>query len=67
LPIQKNPTSLWGGVSYESNLHDNHALPKVLFHIENNRGKAVKHAVCDRGYRGKEKFGNTDIIYLRQR
>ncbi|MCF6202332.1 MAG: transposase, partial [Methylococcaceae bacterium] len=39
-----------------------HTLPDVLSHIESSRGKEVKHAVCDRGYRGKKQFGNTEII-----
>ena len=51
-----------GVVSHESNIHDNHTLPEVLSHIENSRGKAVKQAVCDRGYRGKKTFGETKII-----
>ena len=51
-----------GVVSHESNLHDNHTLPEVLSHIENSRGKEVKHAVCDRGYRGRKRFGNADVI-----
>jgi len=49
-------------VSHESNLHDNHTLPDVLSHIESSRGKEVRHAVCDRGYRGRKTFGNTDVI-----
>ena len=56
-------TNIIGGVvSHKSNIHDNHTLPDVLSHIENSRGKEVKHAVCDRGYRGKKQFGNTEII-----
>ena len=51
-----------GVVSHESNIHDNHTLPEVLTHIESSRGKAVKHAVCDRGYRGKKTFGETEVI-----
>ena len=51
-----------GVVSHDSNIHDNHTLPEVLFHIESSRGKEVKHAVCDRGYRGKKTFGNTEVI-----
>ncbi len=51
-----------GVVSHERNIHDNHTLPEVLTHIESSRGKGVKQAVCDRGYRGKKKFGDTDII-----
>ena len=51
-----------GVVSHESNIQDNHTLPDVLSHIESSRGKEVKHAVCDRGYRGKKTFGNTEVI-----
>jgi len=51
-----------GVVSHNSNCHDNHTLPEVLTHIETSRGKAVKDAVCDRGYRGKKRFGETTII-----
>jgi IS5 family transposase len=51
-----------GVASHERNIHDNHTLPEVLAHIESSRGKEVKQAVCDRGYRGKKKFGKTDII-----
>ena len=51
-----------GVVSHESNIHDNHTLPEVLSHIEKSRGQAVKQAVCDRGYRGKKTFGETQVI-----
>ena len=51
-----------GVVSHEHNIHDNHSLPEVLDHIKSSRGKAVKNAVCDRGYRGRKKFGETSII-----
>ncbi len=37
-------------------------MPDVLSHIESSRGEEVKHAVCDRGYRGKKTFGNTEVI-----
>ena len=51
-----------GVVSHEQNLHDSHTLPEVLEHIETSRGKTVKKAVCDRGYRGKSKVNETDIV-----
>ncbi len=50
-----------GAVSHERNLHDSHTLPEVLAHIETSRGKAVKTAVCDRGYRGKQQVNDTTI------
>lgn len=51
-----------GVVSHESNIHDNPTLPEVLTHIKSSRGKEVKYAVCDRGYRGKKKSGDTEVI-----
>ncbi len=51
-----------GVASHERNIHDNHTLPEVLAHIESSRGKQAKQGVCDRGYRGKKKFGETEII-----
>ena len=55
-----------GAVSHEKNLHDSHTLSDVLDHIERSRGKAVHTAVCDRGYRGKSKVGDT-LIQLPKR
>ena len=51
-----------GVVSHEKNLHDSHTLTEVLAHIEAARGKAIKQAVCDRGYRGKSSVNGTQII-----
>ena len=51
-----------GVVSHEQNRHDNHTLPEILRHVEASRGKAVKQAVCDRGYRGKREVNGTSII-----
>lgn len=51
-----------GVVSHTKNTHDNYTLPEVLSHIKISRGKGVKNAVCDRGYRGKKRFGETQVI-----
>ena len=51
-----------GVVSHEQNIHDGHTLPEVLDHIEQSRGKPVKQAVVDRGYRGKNEVNGTQII-----
>ena len=51
-----------GVVSHEQNLHDNHTLPEILRHVEITCGKAVKQAVCDRGYRGKREVNGAQII-----
>ena len=51
-----------GVVSHEINIHDGHTLPDVLAHIEQSRGNAVKQAVVDRGYRGKNEVNGTAIV-----
>ena len=51
-----------GVVSHDRNCHDNHTLPEVLAHIEVSRGKPASDCVCDRGYRGRKTFGETNII-----
>lgn len=51
-----------GVISHEQNQHDIHTLPEILRQVEASRGKAVKQAVCDRGYRGKREVDGTRII-----
>jgi len=51
-----------GVVGHATHCHDNYTLPDVLAQIERTRGKPVKDAVCDRGYRGKKPTGETAII-----
>ena len=51
-----------GVVSHPKNLHDSKTLSDVLAHCENSRGKGVTAGVCDRGYRGPKKIGETRII-----
>lgn len=51
-----------GVVSHEQNLHDSHTLPEILAHVKTSRGKVAKQGVCDRGYRGKNKVNETQII-----
>lgn len=51
-----------GVASHDRNLHDSKTLPDVLGHLETSRGQTAKTAVCDRGYRGPKKVGDTQII-----
>lgn len=55
-----------GVISHEQNQHDSHTLPEILRHVEASRGKAVKQAVCDRGYRGNREVNGTGIILPRK-
>lgn len=49
-------------VHHELPIHDGHTLPEVLDRAMAVRAKPIKTAVCDRGYRGKRKVGETSII-----
>ena len=49
-------------ISHEQNQHDSHTLTEILRNVEASRGKAVKQAVCDRGYRGQREVNGTRII-----
>lgn len=51
-----------GVVSHPKNIYDGDTLPEVLKHIEDTRGRKVLQGVCDRGYRGRKKVNETDII-----
>jgi len=51
-----------GVVSHEHHVFDGHTLPDILKHTAASRGKDVKTAVCDRGYRSSKTVGNTPII-----
>ena len=51
-----------GIASHERNVHASKTLPDVLTHLENSRGKMAQTAVCDRGYRGPNQVGGTQII-----
>lgn len=48
--------------SHDKNIHDSKTLKEVLTKAESGRDKAIKRAVCDRGYRGVKQVGNTQIV-----
>lgn len=60
--ITKGSGLIVGAYSLEKNEYDGHTLPKVLEQCEELIGKRPKIAIADRGYRGKTKVGETEII-----
>lgn len=48
--------------SHEENIHDGKTLEDVLNKAHEVRDTKIKEAVCDRGYRGKQKVGEVDIV-----
>ncbi len=51
-----------GVVNFQGNPHDSTTLEDTLIHAEKISGKQFVNAIVDRGYRGKKKIGNTNII-----
>ena len=48
--------------SHDQNIHDSKTLEGVLEKANEIRDSSIKEAVCDRGYRGKQKVGDVDIV-----
>jgi len=54
-----------GVISHEPNQYDSHTLTGILRNVEASRGRTVKQAVCDRGYRGQREVNGSRIIRKR--
>lgn len=52
-----------GALNFKKNIYDGHTLPDVLEQTKKLTGKEPKAAIVDRGYRGKKRIGETEIIY----
>jgi len=51
-----------GVVNFTGNPHDSKTLEPTLEHVEKITGVTYQNAIVDRGYRGKKKVGETQII-----
>ena len=51
-----------GVQSFQGNLYDGDTLVETLRKIEETRGIPASVAICDQGYRGREKIGKTEIV-----
>jgi len=51
-----------GVVNFKGNPHDSTTLEGTLDHSRKISGKEFNNAIVDRGYRGKKKIGNTNIV-----
>ena len=49
-------------VAHPENIYDGHTLPEVLEVTEAIMGNAPNKAIVDRGYRGRQKVGETEIL-----
>lgn len=53
---------LVAATNFEKNTFDGHTLPSVLSQIKEMTGRSPETAICDRGFRGKNKVGDTQIV-----
>ena len=51
-----------GALSFEDNRHDSRTLPDVLDQVERLTGKRPRLCLNDRGYRGRKRVGETQIL-----
>ena len=50
-----------GALAFNENKYDSHTLPDVLLQIKCLHRHEPETALCDRGYKGKNKINNTTI------
>jgi IS5 family transposase len=60
--VTKNSGIVVGAVSHAKNVHDSKTLIEAISQTFELRGSCPKVAICDRGYRGKSKVGETRIL-----
>ncbi|RKY99362.1 MAG: IS5/IS1182 family transposase, partial [Ignavibacteriae bacterium] len=60
--LTKQSGIIVGAYSLEKNDYDGHTLPRALEQCEELRGKLPKVAIVDRGYKGRKKIGETEIL-----
>jgi len=60
--VTKNSGIIVGAVSHAKNVHDSKTLIEAISQTSELRGRCPKVAICDRGYRGKSKVGDTRIL-----
>lgn len=60
--LTKNSGIIVGAMSFEKNVYDGHTLESVIEQVEALRGIRPKVGICDRGYRGVSRVGDTQII-----
>lgn len=60
--VTKDSGIIVGAVSHPKNLHDSKTLNDIISQASELRGQCPEVAICDRGYRGKSRAGETQIL-----
>lgn len=58
----KKSNLIVGAIAFSENLYDGHTLPNVLDQVKRVAKWIPKMGLCDRGYRGTKKVGDTQIM-----
>jgi len=53
---------LLGAMTVEGNMYDGHTLQPQLEQVKELTGKTPKKAIVDRGYRGNDQIGKTEVV-----
>jgi len=62
IAMTKSNCIIVGAKNFKSNVYDGDTLDAILPQITAVRGKAPEKAFCDRGFRGRKRVGDTDIV-----
>lgn len=60
--LTQNTGIIVGAMTFKTNLYDTHTLPQVIEQTRRLTGKVPKTATVDRGYKGKQQVGSTQIL-----
>ena len=62
IAVTKDSGIIVGAVSHPQNIHDSRTLVDVISQVAELRNQCPEVAICDRGYRGRSKVGETRIL-----
>ncbi len=66
LVVTKTTGVIVGALSFTENVYDGNTLPEVLEQTWQITGTCPQVAICDRGYRGRKRVGDTEILTPRR-
>jgi len=62
IAMTKDTCVIVGAKNFNNNVYDGDTLNAILDQIKEIRGIAPEKAFCDRGFRGRKRIGDTDIV-----
>lgn len=62
ITVTRDSKIIIGAMAFDSNKFDGHTLPAVLLQTKRLIGHVPEVALCDRGYKGKNKINDTRVI-----